>query len=116
MIFSAFVEVLLPVLVVVACGYTLRRVFPIDLRSLNRISMYVLSPALIFTTLARIEVAGAEALRIAAVSTLVIVLMGGLTYLCARPLRLDPAALSALLLSTQNENQSSLHPCAFRAF
>jgi malate permease and related proteins len=45
MIVSAFVEVLLPVLVVVACGCALRRVFPIDLRSLNRISMYVLSPA-----------------------------------------------------------------------
>src|SRR2546426_193075 len=60
MIISAFVEVLLPVLVVVACGYALRRVFPIDLRSLNRVSMYVLSPALIFTTLARIEVAGGE--------------------------------------------------------
>jgi hypothetical protein len=42
MIISAFVEVLLPVLVVVVCGYALRRVFPIDLRSLNRVSMYVL--------------------------------------------------------------------------
>ena len=61
MILSAFVEVLLPVLVVVGCGYALRRVFPIDLRSLNRINMYVLSPALIFTTLARIEVAGVDA-------------------------------------------------------
>src|SRR5215208_195297 len=104
MIISAFVEVLLPVLVVVICGYMLRRVFPIDLRSLNRISMYVLSPALIFTTLARIEVAGAEALRIAAASTLVIVLIGVLTYVCARPLRLDQAALSALLLSTMFMN------------
>ena len=86
MILSAFVEVLLLVLVVVACCSALRRVFLIDLRSLNRVSMYVLSPALIFTTLARIEVAGAEALRIAAAST-------------------DQAALSALLLSTQNKNQ-----------
>jgi hypothetical protein len=36
MILSAFVEVLLPVLVVVACGYALRQVFTTDLRSLNR--------------------------------------------------------------------------------
>src|SRR4029079_9414268 len=104
MIISAFVEVLLPVLVVVACGYALRRVFPIDLPSLNRVSMYVLSPALIFTTLARIEVAGGEALRIAAAATLVVVLMGALTYVCARPLRLDQAALSALLLTTMFMN------------
>ena len=104
MIVSAFVEVLLPILVVVACGYALRRVFPIDLRSLNHVSMYVLSPALIFTTLARIEVAGDEALRIAAASTLVIVLIGAITYICARPLRLDQATLSALLLSTMFMN------------
>jgi hypothetical protein len=44
MIRSAFVQVLLPVLVV-ACGYALRRVFPLDLRTLNRVSMYVLIPA-----------------------------------------------------------------------
>src|SRR5215212_6096802 len=104
MILSAFVEVLLPVLVVVVCGFALRRVLPIDLRSLNRVSMYVLSPALIFTTLARIQVAGAEALRIAAASTLVIVLIGVLAYLCARPLQLDQATLSALLLSTMFMN------------
>jgi predicted permease len=104
MIVSAFVEVLLPILVVVVCGYALRRVFPIDLRSLNRVSIYVLSPALIFTTLARIEVAGGEALRIAAASTLVILSVGALTYLCARPLRLDQATLSALLLSTMFMN------------
>ena len=35
---------------------------------------------------------------------LVIVLMGVLTYICARPLRLDQAALSALLLSTMFMN------------
>ena len=58
-----------------------------------------LSPALMYD-LARIEVAGAEALRIAAVSTLVIVLMGALTYLCA------PAAAAGM--------QAALPRCYFR--
>jgi predicted permease len=104
MIVSAFVQVLLPVLVVVACGYVLRRVFPLDLRSLNRVSMYVLSPALIFVTLARTQVGGAEALRIAAVSALFCLTIGALTLACAAPLRLGRAALSGLLLCTMFMN------------
>ncbi len=104
MIISAFVQVLLPVLVVVACGYVLRRIFPLDLRTLNRVSMYVLSPALIFVTLARTQVGGAEALQIAAVSALFCLTIGALTLACAAPLRLTRAALSGLLLSTMFMN------------
>jgi malate permease and related proteins len=104
MIVSAFVQVLLPVLVVVACGYALRRVFPLDLRSLNRVSMYVLSPALIFVTLARTQVGGAEALRIAAVSALFCLSIGALTLACAAPLQPGRAALAGLLLCTMFMN------------
>ena len=49
----AFSEVLLPVVVIVAMGYALSRAFPLDLRSLNRLSLYVLSPSLVFVTLLR---------------------------------------------------------------
>lgn len=104
MIISAFVEVLLPVLVVVLCGYALRRAFPLDLRSLNRVSMYVLSPALIFATLARTEVSGDEALRLAGMSALFCLAIGALTLLCAAPLRLDRASIAGLLLCTMFMN------------
>jgi malate permease and related proteins len=116
MIVSAFVQVLLPVIVVLACGYALWPVFPLDLRSLNRVSMYVLSLALIFMTLARTQVGGAEALRIAAVSALFCLAIGALTLVCAAPLRADRAALSGLLLCTQSENQSSAPSGASRPF
>jgi predicted permease len=99
MILSAFVEVLLPVIVVVGCGYALRRTLPLDLRSLNRVSLYVLSPALIFVTLIRIDVTGGEAVRVAGLSVLLILALGALTLLCARPLRLNRPTVSALLLA-----------------
>ena len=54
MLLSAFLDVLLPIIVVVAIGYTLSRKLPLDVRSLNRLSMYALSPALIFTTLVKL--------------------------------------------------------------
>jgi len=65
-VLSAFAEVLLPVLVVVALGYGLRRAFPLDIRTLNRLSLYVLTPVLVFVSLLRTEVVGGEALRLAA--------------------------------------------------
>jgi predicted permease len=104
MILSAFVEVLLPVLLVVGCGFALRRAFPLDLRSLNRVSLYALSPALIFVTLIRIDVAGGEALRVAGLSVLLIFALGALTLLFAMPLRLDHPTVSALLLATMFMN------------
>src|SRR5438552_3130906 len=60
---SAFGEVLLPVVVVVTLGYFLRRSFPLDARSLNRVSLYVLTPCLVFVALLRTDVAGGEATR-----------------------------------------------------
>jgi hypothetical protein len=38
-VLSAFSEALLPVIVVVTLGYLLRRSFPLDTRSLNRVSL-----------------------------------------------------------------------------
>jgi malate permease and related proteins len=99
MLLAAFVDVLLPVLVVVGAGYALRRGYSaLDLRTLNRVSMYALGPALIFTTLVRIEVAGGEALRIAAASALLVAALGALTYAAGRAMRLDAAGMAALLL------------------
>jgi hypothetical protein len=107
MLLAAFIEVLLPVLVVVGSGYGLRRAFPIDLRSLNRVSMYVLGPALIFTTLVRIEIAGGEALRITLTSVVLCIGMGLLTFGIGRALRLERASLAALMLCTMFMNSGN---------
>ena len=49
----AFSEVLLPIVVVVSMGYLLQGAFMLDARTLNRVSLYVLSPCLLFVTLLR---------------------------------------------------------------
>ncbi len=96
---TAFIDVLLPIIVVVAAGYALRRGYPIDVRSLNRVAMYALSPALIFVTLVRAEVAGLEALRVSAVSVLLVGSLLLLTTIIGKALRLDRPSLAALLLT-----------------
>ena len=117
MLLSAFLDVLLPIIVVVAIGYTLSRKLPLDVRSLNRLSMYALSPALIFTTLVKLEVAGDQALRIASVSVLLILVMGVITLLIGRILGMERAGLAALMLCTMFMNAGNYGlPTALFAF
>jgi malate permease and related proteins len=52
--FSVFAQVLLPIIVVVASGYVLQRRLELDLHSVNRVSLYLLSPALIFSSLVQL--------------------------------------------------------------
>ncbi len=106
-ILSAFVDVLLPVTIVVASGYALRRRFVLDLPSLNRLSMYVLGPALIFTTIVRIDMAGGEALRIIAASVAVCLGIGVIGLITGTILRLERSSLAALLLCVMFMNSGN---------
>ena len=92
-IVSAFIEVLLPVTIVVVCGYALRRRFELDLPSLNRLSMYVLGPALIFTTIVRIDVTGDEAARIIAASVALCLGIGVVGLIVGTLMRLERGSL-----------------------
>jgi predicted permease len=60
-IVGVFGEVLLPVIIAVAIGYTLRRSFPIDMRSLNKVSLYALTPSLMFSNLLTTDINGSAA-------------------------------------------------------
>jgi predicted permease len=104
---NAFSEVLLPVVVVVVLGYLLRRSFALDIRTLNRASLYILSPCLVFVTLLRTEVAGAAATRLVVQMLLVM----GVTLLCgfvsAAALRLVGPQRSGFLLTTTFMNSGN---------
>lgn len=91
-------QVLAPILVIVGAGYALRRAVELDVHAVNRLSLYLLSPALIFVLLVRVRVEAAEAVRIGAFMVLFIVCIGALAWLSGRALRLEPSANAALLL------------------
>lgn len=98
MVLAVFAQVLLPILVVVGAGYLLRRKFDLDVQSINRVSIYLLSPALIFTSLARIRLEAEETLRIGAFMVLFVLAMGVLSWSLGRALGLDAVTTSALML------------------
>src|SRR3712207_545337 len=104
---GAFSEVLLPIVVIVALGYALQRAFPLDVRTLNRVSIYVLSPCLVFVSLLRAEVIGGEALRLGTFMALNVVVMSGCAYLLARAAGLGGAERSGLMLATTFMNSGN---------
>ncbi len=107
MLIRAFIEVLLPIVVVVSVGYLLKRYLPIDTRSLNRVSMYALSPALIFITIIKIQIPGNEVFRISLSSVLICLIVGVVAYLIARWQRYDASTTSGLLLVTMFMNSGN---------
>jgi malate permease and related proteins len=96
--FSVFAQVLLPIPVVVASGYLLQRRLELDLQSVNRLSLYLLSPALIFSSLVQSRIEVTETLRIGAFMTLFVITIGAVTWLVAVLLQLDTIDRAALML------------------
>jgi predicted permease len=96
--FSVFAQVLLPILAVVGSGYLLQRRLELDLQSVNRLSLYLLSPALIFSSLAQSRIEVAETLRISAFMTLFVISIGAVAWLVALILRLEAIDRAAMML------------------
>jgi predicted permease len=96
--FSVFAQVLLPILVVVASGYLLQRRLELDLQSVNRLSLYLLSPALIFSSLVQSRIEVTETVHIGAFMTLFVISIGAVTWLVAILLRLDSIDRAAMML------------------
>jgi len=110
-------EVLLPVALVAAVGYVLRMRFALDQATLNRVVIYGMNPALIFTALLAADLSGAGALRMLALSVGGAVAMGLIAAAVGLALGLRGGSLSALLLVSMFMNSGNYGlPVALFAF
>lgn len=100
-------EVLLPVALVAAVGYALRLRLPLDQTTLNRVVIYGMSPALIFSSLATADLSGGGTLRMIALSVATAVAMGVIAFAVAWPLGVRGGSLSALLLVSMFMNSGN---------
>lgn len=101
------VEVLLPVALVAAVGYLLRMRLHLDQASLNRVVIYGMNPALIFSALVSADLSGTGAVQMLALSVIGAVVMGALTVALAWPLGVRRESLSALLLVSMFMNSGN---------
>ena len=62
--FGALVNVILPVVLVASVGVVLARRFPIDIDSVNKVSLYGFTPALAYATVVTTQVSTQDSLRL----------------------------------------------------
>lgn len=89
---------ILPIALVAACGYLARRRFSLHAGSFSTIVFNVLSPALVFSSLATSQLPAGELAELIGFSALNVLVMGGLAFGLARLLRLDRIATATLLI------------------
>ena len=98
MLLSIFADNLMPIFVVAGIGFLLARYLHTSVQTMSRLALNVLSPFLIFNTLATSRVNAGEFGRMALFSICVILGVGLVAQLLTRLLRLDRATASAFVI------------------
>jgi predicted permease len=101
---SLFVNVVLPVFIVAGFGYLLERRLHPPIAPLNQTVLFVLMPALIFTSLLGIDFRSEEPLRITVFALALAVVMLVVAFVIGRVARLDRVTSSALMLTAAFPN------------
>lgn len=99
---NVFVYVLthniLPIMLVASFGYLLHRRLSLQIGALSSVVFNILSPCLVFASLANSQLPGDELVRLVAFSAINILVMGGLAFVLARLLNLQRAEKASLLI------------------
>jgi predicted permease len=99
---------ILPILLVASFGYLARRRLPhLHIGTLAGIVFNVLSPCLVFSSLAQSRLPANELLELVAYAALSILAMGGLAYALGRALRLERVAAATLLIVVMFANSGN---------
>ena len=104
---SVFSDNILPIFLVVALGFVLRRRLQFDKRSLSGVVFNGLSPCLVFSALVSSELTGTEFAALFAYTVLLVALMGVAAYVVGRLLRFPRPLLIALMLTVMFVNSGN---------
>lgn len=113
-----FVDVMVPVLIIISIGYTTGKLVPdFHLKSLSKISIYILSPALVFTSLVETSLTAKDAGQLGLVIYALAFTILAINIILARVFKLSRSKASAFNLSTLFMNVGNYGiPIAFYAF
>jgi malate permease and related proteins len=101
---SLFVNVVLPVFIVAGLGYVIEKRLRLPIAPFNQLVLYVLMPALVFTSLLAIDFRTEEPAKIALFTVLLAVAMLAVAAAIARLASLDRVTSSALMLTAALPN------------
>ena len=95
---------IVPILIVIGMGYVFARRTRPELRTLSRVTFYILSPCLVFVSLVESNIADGEIAQIALSVVAITLVMGLLALIAARSLRLTPRQISGFVLAVMFVN------------
>jgi malate permease and related proteins len=104
MFFQIFVDVCLPILILIGLGWGLDRLFNLDLKTLVKLNLYLFVPAFILVRLSTSNLSGVIGLKVVAFTVSVIASMGAISWIICTIRRQPPAERYAMQLSTMIYN------------
>ncbi len=93
-------QVLAPIVILVAAGFTLQRRLNLDTKSINRVVYFVLSPSLVYSTILTLAFDPLTTGRSLLFAGAHMLIMGVLAYLLARRWRYEGGLASAFIIAT----------------
>ncbi|HEY42472.1 MAG TPA: AEC family transporter [Anaerolineae bacterium] len=96
---SLFANNILPIILIAGVGFLLQRMLRIDPRPLSRVIFYSLTPAFVFSLLASTEIGADDIVRMAVFTIIVLVIVGALSYVVCRALKLESLTAAAFILT-----------------
>lgn len=104
MLFQIFVDVCLPILILIGLGWGLDRLFAFDLKTLVKLNLYLFVPAFILVRLSTSNLSGVIGLKVVAFTVSVILSMGAISWIVCAIRRQPPGERYAMKLSTMIYN------------
>jgi len=95
---SIFANNILPIFLIAGVGWALARWLQADAKTISRVTLYALSPCLVFNLLVTSRLSADEFGRIILFTLGTILGMGTITWLVAQVMRLDRAMVSVLMI------------------
>jgi predicted permease len=97
---SVFIDNLLPILLAASAGFVMGRTLQPDIKTASRLTFYIFSPCLVFTSLVHVEVAAGEFGKLALLTLSVSAVMAVLAWLCGRMLGAGRQLLASLIVAS----------------
>jgi predicted permease len=101
---SLFYNNILPIFLAAGAGYALARYLKLNPRTLSQVIFYIFSPCLVFTLIRTSQLGNGDILRMISFATALILVVGGITLLIGKLMRLERKLLAASLLSSMFMN------------
>lgn len=97
---SVFVDNLLPILLAAGAGFIFGRTMQPDIKPASRLTFYLFSPCLVFTSLAHVEIAAGEFGKLALLTLSVSAIMAVLAFSCGRVLGAGRQLIASLIVAS----------------